>query len=432
MTAQGESPQQGRVRSFLTSLRFRIAAAVTLITILTLAITGVFLDYWVTRQAREQLREAALQQVQSAAVVYLASNTATVAVADSPQGLPDVFRSMEIPSGTSATFFDGRTMHAVGAVPSQDSLLLGFDDTPVTGSEGDLTYLSLSLPGDYISSRRSELRLAMQLVAFPGVVLTAVLAWLAASSVSRGVRRAANAAATMNVYNPTKLPTTGTYDEIATLTTAINALSGAWEDRAESEREFSAMVAHELRTPVTSLLTASELLETHDETSEVISRQVHRLHVLIEDLLETFRTDAETAGDVAEFDLAQSVRTIVDGISGLGDVAELAVESSATVVLSPSRLDRVVTNLVQNAVIHGGGVRDIRVQGASLTITDAGDGFPDWVINGGIRPFKRGAKSPGSGLGLAIVKRQILLMGGTVEFSNTNHGGSVTITLRSA
>ncbi len=219
---------------------------------------------------------------------------------------------------------------------------------------------------------------------------------------------------------------------IATLATAE-----AWG------RRFTTDVSHELRTPVAALVTEASVLEAHLDrmppearrAAELLVGDVARLRRLVEDLTNLASLDAgREEVRVEPFDLG----TLVDGtIRSRGWDGRLEVRSeSIPMHTDRSRVDRIVANLIGNALEHGGEGVLVRVgraeEGAFVEVTDAGPGIaPDHLA----RVFDRfyrvdGARSgPGSGLGLSIARENARLLGGDLEV-RSELGAGARFTLR--
>ncbi|WGX96823.1 sensor histidine kinase KdpD [Nocardioides sp. L-11A] len=193
-------------------------------------------------------------------------------------------------------------------------------------------------------------------------------------------------------------------------------MADALDRRLRVEQAFSADVAHELRTPVAGLVSASELLPP-GETTDLLRGLVTRLRHLVEDLLEVARLDSG----------AEEVALTVQPLGALVPGAE--VRQDAEVLVDARRVERIVTNLVANAERHGGGVTALVVEGPRVVVQDAGPGFPSDVLAAGAIRFH--STGQGSGLGLTIVHGQARAMGASVTMANPDGGGAeVVVTFR--
>ncbi|MFC3502118.1 ATP-binding protein [Micromonospora krabiensis] len=230
----------------------------------------------------------------------------------------------------------------------------------------------------------------------------------------------------------TRLPVRGR-DEFSDWAASFNEMAEALEAKIEAlsraqarERRFTADVAHELRTPVTALVAAASLLREHTDqlpgdarrAAELLVADVVRLRRLVEDLMEISRLDAgQEPLAVRTVDPLALLHALV-GARGWHD--RVAVDGvAATLRTDPRRLERVLANLVGNAIEHGGGEARATVDrvGPDVTVdvVDHGPGIPAEHLP---RLFDRFYKvdparsGRGSGLGLAIARENARLIGG--------------------
>lgn len=224
----------------------------------------------------------------------------------------------------------------------------------------------------------------------------------------------------------------------AALGTKISALAAA-EAR---ERRFTADVAHELRTPLTALVGEASLLAEHLDglppesrrPAELLIADVGRLRRLVEELMEISRFDAGAESVQAE---PVGLVALVDAIARARGLTEPAGASGEEVVLAsdPRRLERIVTNLVDNALEHGAGPVEIRVwsDGGSgvVEVADRGPGIPPEHLPHLFDRFYKAesARGGGAGLGLAIAQENARLLGGTIEVASAP-GEGTRFTLR--
>jgi two-component system OmpR family sensor kinase len=269
-----------------------------------------------------------------------------------------------------------------------------------------------------------------------GTALTAAVAlagWVLAGAALRPVRRMAQRAQTISMTAPgERLPVPPGGDEIAELGRTLNAMLVRIEATISHERAFIDDASHELRTPLAVLRGELELA-TQDDDLDAVRQGLHsaleetdRLTRLSDNLLTLARADAGqfTAGPMCT-DLLEAVGAAVARIP-CPDRVTLTVEGvHRTVRSEPEWIDRVVTNLVTNAVQHAKSqVRvtvDVDSDGVRLTVADDGPGFPDELLPRAFDRFSRGdgARSPGGiGLGLAIVASIMKALGGSARAGN--------------
>ncbi len=242
--------------------------------------------------------------------------------------------------------------------------------------------------------------------------------------------------------------------DLQVLTAAFNDMADALEQRIERDARFASDVSHELRSPLTTLATAAGLLQARQaelpesarETVDLLQSEVDRFQRMVLDLLEISRLDAGVAElaleEVRPAELVSAaVRTTrqADAMAGsAGPSVEVVVgdEVDDLVVQADKRyLERVMTNLVENAQSHGGGLTGVGLVRAGdcvrIWVDDAGPGVPEAHRTSIFERFSRapaaaGARrdSGGVGLGLALVAEHVRLHGGRVWVEERPGGGA--------
>ncbi|MCH0540742.1 HAMP domain-containing histidine kinase [Streptomyces sp. MUM 203J] len=207
-------------------------------------------------------------------------------------------------------------------------------------------------------------------------------------------------------------------DETDELARAIDALTDALNERIEAERRVTADIAHELRTPVTGLLTAAELLPPGRPT-ELVRDRARAMRTLVEDVLEVARLDsASERAELQEIALGEFVSRRV---TVLNPDAEVRVVHESWVNTDPRRLERILGNLLTNAAKYGRGPVEVTVEGRVLRVRDHGPGFPEALLREGPSRFRTGASDragAGHGLGLTIAAGQARVLGARLTFRN--------------
>ena len=221
---------------------------------------------------------------------------------------------------------------------------------------------------------------------------------------------------------------------------------------AEAEawsRRFTSDVSHELRTPVAALVSEAEVLEEHLDgmppearrAAELLVGDVARLRALVEDLTNLASLDAGREQARPEpFDLAALVEGTVRSRGWDGRVDLRATPARVPVVTDRNRVDRIVANLIGNALDHGEPPIEVRVarngSEAVVEVADAGPGIAAEHLEHVFDRFYRAdpARSgPGSGLGLAIARENARLLDGDVEVqSDVGAGTRFTLTMPDA
>ncbi len=236
--------------------------------------------------------------------------------------------------------------------------------------------------------------------------------------------------------------------EVQQLTASFNEMVARLTDRLERDARFASDVSHELRSPLTTLVTTARVLRQHRELLSDVGRQSLDLLVadlsifqaLVEDLLEIARSDAGAAPLVLEtVDAAELVRQSVRSAARRHGFAEPPVEidpglDHPLVEVDRRRFERALTNLLDNAHHYAGGATAVRVEGEgdhlAVHVDDAGPGVLDEEREAVFERFSRGhaarnrGVARGTGLGLALVREHVRTLHGTVEVTRAPEGGA--------
>ncbi|MGV4923251.1 HAMP domain-containing histidine kinase [Streptomyces sp. BHT-5-2] len=254
-----------------------------------------------------------------------------------------------------------------------------------------------------------------------------------------------------------RLPRSGS-DEVGQLTEAVNTMAEALAGRLRAERDVTANIAHELRTPVAGLVAAAGLLPP-SRPAEMVRERAERVRGLMEDVLEVARLDARTEeADQEVRPLGELVRRAVAAAghpsaggpsagTGPGSAAvgaerapvdgeiRVRVGADGLVETDPRRVERILVNLISNARRHGAAPVTVEVDGGVIRVRDAGPGFPEELLAHGPQRFRSGCGrgGPGLGLGLTIAAGQAQVLGAGLRFGNPPGGGALaTVDLRAA
>lgn len=199
-------------------------------------------------------------------------------------------------------------------------------------------------------------------------------------------------------------------------------------------KDFLDDFSHEVRTPLAGLRSAAETLEggglspqEEQQLRSVMQRQIARIERLVSDLAELNQIES---GEIELQRRPVSLRTILSELSE--DYKDVALQGEDVVVaIDSARAQQIFTNLLDNAVRHGGGAVTIDVHSengdAVVRVSDQGPGIPPAELERVFHRFYRVDRSrsqPGTGLGLAIAKHLVAAHGGSIRAYNRAGGGA--------
>lgn len=304
----------------------------------------------------------------------------------------------------------------------------------------DATYFEV-FPIDDVADTLGTIRSTLVVAVLAITVVAGVLGFLFSGNVLVPLRRVTEAATTIAGGSLATRLEPEIDPDLQRLVASFNGMADAVQERIEREERFASDVSHELRSPITSLGAAVEVLkgraeelsERNRQALDIIATQVRRFDRTVLDLLELSRLDARAGQDnQEELHLAALVERIASrhGYGSILVVSDLGSED--TVYLDRRRVERILLNLLDNARDHAGGASEILLSsdddGNYLLIVD--DNGPGIGVSERLRIFERFARgtgsrnSVGSGLGLAIVAEHALALGGRAYVDTSPSGGA--------
>ena len=225
--------------------------------------------------------------------------------------------------------------------------------------------------------------------------------------------------------------------DLRSLAETFNANAAALQARVDRDARFAADVSHELRSPLTTLVNAVDVMAARrDEMSptaaamlDLVQAELARFSEIVRDLLEISVEDAAAPSALEPVRISRLVRAAVGDRVPVRTTPEA---QDAVVLGDPRRLERVVCNLVGNADTHGGGVAEIVVRdvggGVEIVVDDAGPGVPPHLRTEVFERFHRGpharTTAEGAGLGLALVAQHVRRHAGQVRVEDRPGGGA--------
>ena len=341
------------------------------------------------------------------------------------------------------------TTLTLGSGPGRAAIVVG---APL----GDWYQLYYFFPLD---NEQQTLQLVQTTLIGAGIALVALLAAIA-SLVTRWVvlpvRHAARAAQRVAAGRLEERMAVGGKDDLGALATSFNDMAASLQEKlqeleelSKAQRQFVSDVSHELRTPMTTIRMAAEILfEAREEfdpasarSAELLQSQIERFETLLTDLLEMSRHDANVATLDAELaDISDIVRRSADDAQQLAERRGCRIEfrlpaQACMAEVDRRRVERIMRNLLVNAVEHGEG-RDVVVTVAAdrdtvaIAVRDHGVGLAPGEETRVFERFWRADPSRartvgGTGLGLAISLEDARLHGGWLQAWGEKGRGSV-------
>jgi two-component system sensor histidine kinase BaeS len=286
---------------------------------------------------------------------------------------------------------------------------------------------------------------AVLVVSATSAVAALVGAWLVERSIVGRLQRLRTTSATLAGGDFGARAPVGGPAELAELASSFNMMARNLEELFDARQELVTWASHDLRAPVTSLKAMLEAIEdglvAPAEYMGALQGQVRLMEGLVSELFESVRVDTGAAR--LEFEstelgaLAQSCAARFEAEARTAGV-RISVERSepqARARCAPTRVERVLSNLITNALHHtppGGWivVSVVSSEGeVQVAVTDSGCGIPAAALERAFEPFWRAdpARSPaagGAGLGLAISKSLIEAQGGRIWAERPASGGT--------
>ncbi|MFE2944829.1 MtrAB system histidine kinase MtrB [Streptomyces sp. NPDC059255] len=355
-------------------------------------------------------------------------------------------------TGTYETYAQIRYTRATEDRDPEPGLIVGKRLNDANGNAYELYYL---FP---LTQEEQSLNLVKGTLATAGlfvVVLLGAIAWLVVRQVVTPVRMAAGIAERLSTGRlQERMKVTGE-DDIARLGEAFNKMAQnlqlkiqQLEELSRMQRRFVSDVSHELRTPLTTVRMAADVIHearadfdpVTARSAELLGDQLDRFESLLSDLLEISRFDAGAAALEAEpIDLREVVRRVIGGAEPLAErkgsrIRVLGDEQPVVAEADARRVERVLRNLVVNAVEHGEG-RDVVVRlgvaggAVAVAVRDYGVGLKPGEATRVFNRFwradpARARTTGGTGLGLSIAVEDARLHGGWLQAWGEPGGGS--------
>jgi signal transduction histidine kinase len=230
--------------------------------------------------------------------------------------------------------------------------------------------------------------------------------------------------------------------EVLDLATSFNEMGDSLRGLFDTRQELVAWASHDLRTPLANMQAMLEALEDglgdRDEYLPALREQVQVLSQLVDDLFELARIDADALTlELRELPVAPVVSSSLRGVAAEARMRHVHlasdVDESVTARFAPEKVERVLMNLLTNALRHtpSDGSVAVRVEPSDgevrFAVEDSGDGLDPEARARMFERFWRGDRSRssrGAGLGLAIARGLVEAHGGTIWAEDRDGGGA--------
>jgi signal transduction histidine kinase len=448
-----------RTRSRRRGLRFRVTFAFALgglfVTLVLAGVTYGLTSRYLVRQRQHTAEQQAFidARIVRDALVAPGTNDATSAL-----------EALELPGGARALLSFKERWYGSGVATGQEVLPLELIDTVREGTAArqrievaGTRYIAIGVPLRAIDASYFELSPYIELqrtlsIIRNSLIGAAVVSTIAAMLVGlwatrrtlRPVSDASTAAARIAAGDLSTRLDEASDPDLAQLAVAFNGMVDALQQRIERDARFVSDVSHELRSPLTTLATAVQVLQSRREelpersqvALDLVVDEIGRFQRVVQELLELSRADSEVeALEPEPVRLGELVLQAASRLDGAATTVEIDAEVASTPILADKRrLERVLVNLFDNARTHGEGLAAIRVLRrngvARVEVEDAGPGVAPDERQAVFERFFRGAAAGrrgddgGAGLGLALVAEHVAAHDGRVWVEDADERGA--------
>jgi two-component system heavy metal sensor histidine kinase CusS len=318
----------------------------------------------------------------------------------------------------------------------------------------DVHTIVVATPIDYHLTFLASFQRTLWLMVASGIVLVSVMGWIAVRQGHAPLREIVNRMRHVTASERAQaIPPESVPRELGDLARSFNEMLRRVDESFERLKNFNADIAHELRTPITNLMTQTQVSlsrsRTVDEYREILysdMEEYERMALMVGDMLFLAQQDdGASKRDSAEVDLAAEVRSLFDYYEGWAEDrgVTLVLEGRAQVVGDRLLLQRALGNLLSNAIRHTpeGGTVSVTLGAADDVVTigveNPGTPIPSQDLPKIFDRFfrvdpSRQRRGEGAGLGLAIVKSIVEVHDGAIDVASDEQSTRFFITLPAA
>lgn len=425
------------------SLKVRLIVRQLILQFLAIAAAAIGFIFFFTNSTLDGMyADESVAQIAADAIVYDAAGIAVVqvtpALADLREEAPDLWFAARLSEGTVVSF---------GHVPVEfASLVPHLDKLSSADTRGQFTPYQLSAVVRQVSGPVGDMRIiahgrvqpftalitmASHIIAIAIFLTLALVSVLATPLIVKralaGIIKTAGETQRINAERRgVRLSEDNVPREIGPLVRSFNEALSRLDEGYERQHRFIASAAHELRTPIAVL--RMKIQATDDQGMRSLLPDVSRLANLSEQLLDLHRLDNGTP--LERVDPAVLARNVAADLAPLliaaSKTIEVIVKEPEVIVANAGAIARALTNLIHNALEHGGDKVIVRVQGTCLEVEDNGPGIPEEEHERVFEPFHRvRPRASGVGLGLSLVKQVVDHHHGRISITKAPSGGAI-------
>ena len=264
-------------------------------------------------------------------------------------------------------------------------------------------------------------------------LLSTAAAWIFVRQLSAPLKRLVIAARLFGQGRSVRLPVdVDTASEMAEVYRAFNQMTDDVEQAGRERELMLAGVSHDLRTPLTRLRLSLELLDSDNDLTNDMVRDIEDMNAILDQFLAFIRDGRDEPMEAC--DLNELISSVVAPYIQQGRPIRLCLEEMPSLELRRVSIKRMLVNLLENALRYGAQgievaasvVSDEHAAHVVISVLDRGPGLAPEDLQRIFNPFYRGDQArggQGAGLGLAIVQRIAAQHGGKVELQNRAGGG---------